>query len=120
MAAEDGAFAGGGDPLMPLGHLLEIDAVAQEGPHGAELSVSWRWPSGLLAEHEVADLADTWQRALEVLVRHGQSPQAGGHTPSDLALVELAQEEIEGFEADFAADAARGDEWDEDAWGTGR
>ncbi|MDH6108904.1 amino acid adenylation domain-containing protein/non-ribosomal peptide synthase protein (TIGR01720 family) [Kitasatospora sp. MAP12-15] len=124
VAVEDGALAGGGDPLMPLGHLLEIDAVAQEGPHGSELSVSWRWPRALLEEHEVADLADTWQRALEVLVRHGQSPRAGGHTPSDLALVELAQEEIEGFEADFAADAARGDEWDqdgdEDAWGTGR
>ncbi|WP_329585302.1 amino acid adenylation domain-containing protein [Kitasatospora sp. NBC_01250] len=115
-AVEDGAFAGGGDPLMPLGHLLEIDAVAQQGPHGDELSVSWRWASGLLDEHEVADLADTWQRALQVLVRHGQSPQAGGHTPSDLALIEMAQEEIEGFEADFAAE---GDE-DGDAWGTGR
>ncbi|GAB2731903.1 non-ribosomal peptide synthetase [Kitasatospora kifunensis] len=119
IAVEDGAFAGGGDPTMPLGHLLEIDAVAQETPHGTELSVSWRWPGALLEEREVQDLADTWQRALEVLVRHGQSPQAGGRTPSDLALVELAQEEIEGFEADFAAEAAW-DESDEDAWGTGR
>ncbi|TWF72920.1 non-ribosomal peptide synthetase [Kitasatospora viridis] len=116
VAVEDGALAGGGDPLMPLGHPLTIDAVAQEGPDGrSELSVSWRWADALLTEPEVADLADTWQRALEVLVRHERSPRAGGHTPSDLELVELAQEEIEGLEAEFAADA---DE-DEDAWGTG-
>ena len=53
-----------------------------------------------MGEEQVRDLAERWFGALEALVRHvQQEPAAGGRTPSDLALVELAQSEIEEIES---------------------
>ena len=54
---------------------------------------------GALEEAAVRDLAETWFRALTALVRHSEQPGAGGHTPSDLALVDLTQGEIERLES---------------------
>ena len=47
------------------------------------------------------DLAETWFRALTALVRHAAQPGAGGRTPSDLALVDLTQGEIERLESEY-------------------
>ncbi|WP_051856245.1 non-ribosomal peptide synthetase [Streptomyces sp. NRRL B-1347] len=92
---------GGTDPLMPLAHALEIEVIARETGAGDELNVVWRWPGGLFDEQEVAALADTWQRALDTLVRHAQAPGAGGRTPSDLDLIALTQSDIDALEAEF-------------------
>ena len=47
------------------------------------------------------DLAESWFRALEALVRHAAQPGAGGRTPSDLPLVALTQGEIERLEQPY-------------------
>jgi non-ribosomal peptide synthase protein (TIGR01720 family) len=90
-------IGGGGDDGMRLPHVLEITAFTD----GPALTVTWLWPGELLSEKDVRELAETWFRALQVLVDHAERPDAGGYTPSDLHLVELSQDEIDEFEADW-------------------
>ncbi len=58
------------------------------------------WAGALLDAAAVRDLAETWFRALTALIRHAAQPGAGGRTPSDLALVDLTQGEIERLEGE--------------------
>ena len=46
-----------------------------------------------------AELARLWAAALAGLAAHAAQPGAGGLTPSDLPLVSLDQDQIEGLEA---------------------
>ena len=59
------------------------------------------WAGALLDEAAVRDLAETWFRALTALTQHAAQAGAGGWTPSDLALVDLTQGEIERLEAEY-------------------
>ncbi|WP_405858833.1 amino acid adenylation domain-containing protein [Streptomyces sp. NBC_00090] len=88
----------GGLPGMPLGHVLELDALTQDGPGGPELVAAWSWAGGLLTEPQVAELAALWFEALAELARHGTRPGAGGRSPSDVAPAALTQGEIEFLE----------------------
>ncbi|MCE0446744.1 hypothetical protein LT493_25725 [Streptomyces tricolor] len=54
-----------------------------------------------MAEPDVRDLAEGWFAALTALVEHCEAPDAGGHTPSDLSLVSLSQDEIDDLEAEL-------------------
>ncbi|MGW0330971.1 amino acid adenylation domain-containing protein [Streptomyces sp. NPDC003011] len=99
-APESDAVLGEGADL-PLSHLLEIDAAVREETGGPRLTARWTWPGRLLSEADVRELADTWFRALRALTQHAEHPDAGGYTPSDLALVDLSQDEIDGLEAEW-------------------
>jgi amino acid adenylation domain-containing protein/non-ribosomal peptide synthase protein (TIGR01720 family) len=101
VAPESGSMIGGFDEGMPLAHLVDINAVTLEEPEGPELSATWSWAGARLREAEVRALAEAWQRALQGLVRHVEQPEAGGHTPSDFALVRLTQAELEQLEASY-------------------
>ncbi|WP_436800659.1 amino acid adenylation domain-containing protein, partial [Streptomyces syringium] len=87
------------DPKGLLGHALELNALTLDSTQGASLVANWSWADGLLSEDEVRDLAQTWFRALEAIVRHTATPGAGGHTPSDFTLVELTQGEVDELQA---------------------
>ncbi|MFD7257552.1 amino acid adenylation domain-containing protein [Streptomyces sp. NPDC059874] len=100
-AAEADLLGGGSDPAMPLTHELELNALTQDHPDGPRLLATWSYTGELFTDTEVADLADSWFRALAVLADHARAPQAGGHTPSDLPLVSLSQAEIDLLEADW-------------------
>jgi len=79
-----------GDPSMPLSHPIEINALTLDGADGPRLSATISFASRLLSEAQVRDLAERWFGALKALVRHvQQDADAGGRTPSDLALVAL-------------------------------
>jgi non-ribosomal peptide synthase protein (TIGR01720 family) len=91
-------WGGGTDGEMPADYLLEINAVTEDGADGPRLSATFTWPRRLLDAGQVRDLADRWLAALRSLA--GQT--GGGYTPSDLNLVELSQDDIDGFEAEFA------------------
>ncbi|WP_338673515.1 amino acid adenylation domain-containing protein [Streptomyces sp. SCSIO 30461] len=70
LAPEAAAVGSGGDPDMPLTHLLEVSAVALQRKGGPELHISWAYASGLLEQHQVDDLADRWTGALAHLADH--------------------------------------------------
>ncbi|MFC6065411.1 non-ribosomal peptide synthetase [Streptomyces ochraceiscleroticus] len=89
------------DPGMPVGHPLEINAMTQDRPDGPELTVTWTWPAALFDEDEIAALAAAWFRMLGALAEHAAAPDAGGHTPSDLTLAALSQDEIDDLEAEL-------------------
>ncbi|GIG09051.1 hypothetical protein Cco03nite_57510 [Catellatospora coxensis] len=52
---------------LPATHLLQLDIVAAEGPHGTTLTTTWTWPSGQLTTTDLDDLADLWHEALTTL-----------------------------------------------------
>ena len=83
------------DSELSPAHSLEVNAIALERSDGPQLSVSWAWPSTLLSEDAVRDLAEEWFQALKALVRHAAEPGAGGYTPSDFPLVSLTQTQID-------------------------
>jgi non-ribosomal peptide synthase protein (TIGR01720 family) len=60
----------GADPAMPTSYHLTVDAQTEDRPEGPDLSATWTWPDGALAEATVHDLAATWQRALDALTAH--------------------------------------------------
>jgi amino acid adenylation domain-containing protein/non-ribosomal peptide synthase protein (TIGR01720 family) len=97
----DRSWGGGSDPAMPAQYALEINAVTEDRPDGPWLSVTWSWPDGVFEAPDVQKLAERWFAALDGLARHAENPDAGGHTPSDLELVSLSQDDIDELEADF-------------------
>ncbi|MDT0303829.1 non-ribosomal peptide synthetase, partial [Streptomonospora wellingtoniae] len=101
VAPETGALPNGADPGMPVRHTLELNALTRDGAEGPVLAATWAWPQRLLAEADVRDLADAWFAQLRGLVAHAGAAEAGGHTPSDLSLPDLDQDEIDEFEAEW-------------------
>ncbi|MFI5572519.1 amino acid adenylation domain-containing protein, partial [Streptomyces sp. NPDC051740] len=99
-----GALVPGDDPGTPLTHVLELNALTQDGTDGPELVATWTWAGRLLSETEVRQVAEGWFAALRGLAEHARHPDAGGLTPSDVSLVTISQEEIDAFEDDFFAD----------------
>ncbi|MFE7932588.1 non-ribosomal peptide synthase/polyketide synthase [Streptomyces sp. NPDC057456] len=68
-APEDDAADLDADPGMPMSHALTLNALTEDRPEGPELSAHWAYAAELLTEDAVRDLARTWFRALEALVR---------------------------------------------------
>ncbi|WP_410644344.1 amino acid adenylation domain-containing protein [Amycolatopsis sp. lyj-346] len=67
-APESAATGGGLDPRLPAAHALDLTAVVRDTPDGPVLDATWTWPSALLAEAEVAQLARAWCHELGRLV----------------------------------------------------
>jgi non-ribosomal peptide synthase protein (TIGR01720 family) len=97
-----GVLAGGFDDGMPVApYSLEVNAFTEDSAAGPMLGVTWAYPATLFSEESVRDLAGGWFAALAALVAHAVEPASGGHTPSDLTLGSLSQEEIEEFETEW-------------------
>ncbi|KAF3469839.1 hypothetical protein GL259_30300 [Streptomyces sp. Tu 3180] len=101
VAPESAALTGAaaGDPDTRLAHAIEINALVRDLPGGPELNVTWTWPDGLFPERDMRDLADHWFDALEALARHAAAPESGGHSPSDMPLVNLSQAQLDLLES---------------------
>src|SRR5262249_8371420 len=97
-ASEAAGLVGGSDPMMPLAHALAVDALTLDDAAGPQLVARWSFAPALIPEAAVRDLAERWFAALTALADHAAQPGAGGRTPSDLPLLALSQEEIEGLE----------------------
>ncbi|GAB1640210.1 amino acid adenylation domain-containing protein [Krasilnikovia sp. MM14-A1259] len=95
-------WGGGADDGMPADYPLDITATTEDHPDGPRLHATFTWPRDLLTEAQVNDLAGRWRAALHGLAAYAADPGAGGHTPSDLDLVELSQDDIDSLEAEFA------------------
>jgi amino acid adenylation domain-containing protein/non-ribosomal peptide synthase protein (TIGR01720 family) len=97
-----GVLAGGYDTAMPVApYVLEINAFTEDGDAGSRLGVTWAYPSALLKAADVRQLAEGWFAALTALITHVHGNAGGGHTPSDLGLVSLTQDEIDEFESEW-------------------
>ncbi|WP_229900926.1 condensation domain-containing protein, partial [Streptomyces capoamus] len=105
------------DQDAPMLYALSINAITEDHADGPRLRVAWAWPGALFREDDVRQLSEAWERALRAMVAHVQGGGAvGGHTPSDLTLVSLSQQEIDELESEID------DEFDEfdDEWGLSR
>ncbi|MBZ9641762.1 condensation domain-containing protein, partial [Streptomyces sp. PSKA30] len=103
-AAGDTAMVGTADPDMPVSHPLEVGALVADTPDGPLLTLTLSWPGTLLGAGQAERLGRAWLELLEGLAAHTADPSAGGHTPSDFALLDLDQDEIEALESEFADD----------------
>ncbi|MGW1929588.1 condensation domain-containing protein, partial [Streptomyces sp. NPDC001919] len=93
-AAEADALAVRPDPGMPLSHPLAVDAEIENGPDGPELAATFVWAGEALSPNTVAELADGWLAALDLLAAWAAGGSSAGHTPSDLDLLDLDQNQI--------------------------
>ncbi|GAB3740235.1 amino acid adenylation domain-containing protein [Nocardiopsis nanhaiensis] len=89
------AVGGGADPRMPLAHALDLNAAVR----GSRLITTWTWAPTCLTQEEAHALAEDWRTALETIAAHVAEGETGGHTPSDLPLLDLDQEQIEEIES---------------------
>ncbi|WP_425301913.1 amino acid adenylation domain-containing protein, partial [Nocardia farcinica] len=96
-APELGAVGGAYDADMPAMAPLDVNAIVV----GDKLTANIGYPATLLSEAEVREFAQLWTTALEAVARHANSAEAGGHTPSDFALVRATQRDIEDWERRF-------------------
>jgi non-ribosomal peptide synthase protein (TIGR01720 family) len=87
------------DSSMDLPHVLEVNAIVQDLPDGAELVLMVEWQGNVLDEVDIDGLGQAWLDMLSGLARQADDPSAGGHTASDFDLLDLDQDEIEEFEA---------------------
>ncbi|MFJ6088498.1 amino acid adenylation domain-containing protein, partial [Streptomyces sp. NPDC092369] len=96
--AGESAVGGSADQDIPLAHALEAGAVIRDTASGPELTVSLSWPEGVLDEADAEALGEAWTTMLSGLAAHTATPTAGGHTPSDFPLVELAPSTLDELE----------------------
>ncbi|GAA1855041.1 hypothetical protein GCM10009836_38870 [Pseudonocardia ailaonensis] len=100
-APELAGFGGTTDARLPAANVLDVNAVTEDGPAGPVLSATWTYPSGLLDGDDVTALAELWVAALAALAAHVAGGHGGGHTPSDMALVDLDQSDLDDLEAEW-------------------
>jgi amino acid adenylation domain-containing protein/non-ribosomal peptide synthase protein (TIGR01720 family) len=74
-------------------HLLDINGFIHQG----RLQLAWTYSEPLHRRSTVERLAQDFIAALQVLIAHCQSPEAGGYTPSDFPEVRLSQIQLEGI-----------------------
>ena len=80
-------------PEAPLGNWLEINGQVYDG----ELDLSWTFSPHMFDAHTLKALADDYAGELQALIEHCCLPSTQGVTPSDFALVQLTQQQLEGL-----------------------
>ncbi|GGM06075.1 non-ribosomal peptide synthetase [Dactylosporangium sucinum] len=100
-APEGDALGDGLDPDFPVAQPLEINAGTADRPTGPSLEIRMTYLDGVLTAADVTRLGELWLDALARLRTAAEAPGAGGHTPSDLTLVTLSQDEIDEFEDEW-------------------
>ena len=72
-------------------YLLEVNSRLT----GGQLQCDWTYSERMHRRDTVAGLAQGFIEALRMLIRHCQSPEAGGYTPSDFPTMRLSQQELD-------------------------
>jgi len=80
-------------------YLLEVTALLLEG----QLQMSWVYSASRHRRSTIIGLARRFTTALRQIIRHCQSPEAGGYTPSDFPYARLSQEQLARIAAAFGA-----------------
>lgn len=79
-------------------YLLDINASVMN----QKLQINWIYSQKVHQQQTVEKLADWFIDALQTLINHCQSPDAGGYTSSDFPEINLNQQEIDDLERMFA------------------
>ncbi|MDD0977658.1 amino acid adenylation domain-containing protein, partial [Pseudomonas fontis] len=90
-AGENGGAAQAAD--APLANGLTLNGQV----FGGELSLGWTFSREQFDEAAIQALADDYSRELHALVEHCLAPQHQGVTPSDFALANLTQAQLDGL-----------------------
>jgi non-ribosomal peptide synthase protein (TIGR01720 family) len=72
-------------------YLLEINGQVARG----QLQLVWTYSENVHRHSTIEQLAQGYAEELRTLIRHCQSPEAGGFTPSDFPLLHLNQRHID-------------------------
>ncbi|MEH1813016.1 MAG: amino acid adenylation domain-containing protein [Nostoc sp.] len=72
-------------------HLLTVNGLVVEG----RLKLEWQYSEHFHSWATVKNLANEYIEALETIITHCLSPEAGGYTPSDFPEVEFSQEALD-------------------------
>ncbi|WP_344582136.1 amino acid adenylation domain-containing protein [Streptomyces lunalinharesii] len=91
VAPESDALPLGADPRMPMRHLVEVNAVVDDGPAGPRLVAHWLWARLHLAEAEARELARLWFAALRALVAHAATRAVSAAAAAQADTEELAR-----------------------------
>ena len=100
--ADAPAMGGGAADQQALPHVLDLSAIAVDGPDGPQLQAHWLYAGALLNEDEVQDLAQAWFKALHRIADFAASADTAALTPSDVPMVSLDQSDIEFLELLYA------------------
>jgi non-ribosomal peptide synthase protein (TIGR01720 family) len=83
-----------GPPHSLLGNrrnIIEIEGIIVDG----QLQMNWIYSKNIHRRRTVEQLAINFMEALNMLIAHCQSPEAGGFTPSDFPEAKLNQQELD-------------------------
>ncbi|MBH8578113.1 amino acid adenylation domain-containing protein [Nostocaceae cyanobacterium CENA369] len=78
-------------PQGQRSHLITVDGLVIEG----RLKLEWYYSEKFHRRKTVEHLAHEYIAALEAIIAHCLSPEAGGYTPSDFPDVEFSQEALD-------------------------
>nr|AGS49469.1 long-chain-fatty-acid--CoA ligase [uncultured bacterium esnapd6] len=99
-APEFGELQPAHDPDMPLLCALELNSLVTGTGSDERLQAMFTFATGALSTEDVRALADDWQAALRGL--HAQATAgASGLTPSDVPLVDVSQQDLDGWQSRF-------------------
>ncbi|MEU7578197.1 amino acid adenylation domain-containing protein [Streptomyces sp. NPDC041068] len=99
--AAGGELLDAGPGAVPLGHAVEVDALAKEGADGLILEATFSYAEEVVAKDEVRELARLWREALAALADETEKGGPVGATPSDFPLVDLSADQLAMLEGDM-------------------
>ncbi|HKP81123.1 MAG TPA: condensation domain-containing protein, partial [Pyrinomonadaceae bacterium] len=110
LADDNGPFAPKGSPGQTRGgagrrrYLIEVDA----GINNNQLRAAWTYSENLHSRTSIERFANGFITALEAIIDHCSSPDAGGFTPSDFSIPNLSQRELDRLIAELGGGGVKG------------
>lgn len=99
LAGEMDVLPDGRDPGMPFSHALTADVLARDRCGRGDLHLTLTWPSGWVPDLAVAELGELWLDALRGITACVTGMRASTHTPADMTMTGLSQQEIDELES---------------------
>src|SRR4029078_10673407 len=77
-------------PNLRRPHLIVVNGAVQ----GGRLTLSWQYSRDLHRRETIAALAERYRQALDRIIDHCLSPDAGGFTPSDFPEARVQPDQL--------------------------
>ncbi|WP_241385592.1 non-ribosomal peptide synthetase [Rhodococcus sp. CH91] len=93
-APEVAALGGSVDPSMPLDHVLDVNAITEDGPDGPALSAVFTYATGALDAGRARHIAERWLAALRILTETATRGVVVAPVPSALTAPALSVDDV--------------------------